>query len=170
MGNLWKSEPMAVRGLSPSPRRPTSPRTTCGPPSPPARSCTGRARDRRRAARPRVFGRIVDVRSRASAPPLCLCIRFKRANSLPKVPMPAAHHLTCLGRATSSCHGAHQTSLPHSHRELPDHIDCGHTAADYKVAPSVTPPSALHAAPATTAEPNPSIGALGVGWTRRQGF
>ena len=108
---------------------PTSPRTTCGPPSPPARSCTGRARDRRPAARPRVFGRIVDVRSRASAPPLRLCIRFKRANSLPKVPMPAAHHLTCLGRATPSCRGAHQTSMPHGHRELPDHLDCGHTAA-----------------------------------------
>eukprot|EP00964_Phaeocystis_antarctica_P020473 scaffold11319_cov61-Phaeocystis_antarctica.AAC.2 len=32
------------------------------------------------------------------------------------------------------------------------------------------PPSALHAAPATTAEPNTPIGALGVGWTRRQRF
>eukprot|EP00964_Phaeocystis_antarctica_P024617 scaffold13788_cov31-Phaeocystis_antarctica.AAC.1 len=32
------------------------------------------------------------------------------------------------------------------------------------------PPSALHAAPATTAEPSTPIGALGVGWTRRQGF
>ena len=32
------------------------------------------------------------------------------------------------------------------------------------------PPSALHAAPATTAEPNTPSGALGVGWTRRQGF
>ena len=71
--------------LSPSPRRPASPRTTCGPPSPPARPCTGRARDRRPAARPRVFGRNIDVRSRASAPPLRLCIRFKLANSLPEV-------------------------------------------------------------------------------------
>eukprot|EP00964_Phaeocystis_antarctica_P005902 scaffold3214_cov33-Phaeocystis_antarctica.AAC.1 len=32
------------------------------------------------------------------------------------------------------------------------------------------PPSALHAAPATTSEPNTPIWALGVGGTRRQGF
>ena len=32
------------------------------------------------------------------------------------------------------------------------------------------PPSAVRAAPATTAEPNTSIGALGVGWIRRQGY
>eukprot|EP00964_Phaeocystis_antarctica_P019805 scaffold10932_cov55-Phaeocystis_antarctica.AAC.2 len=32
------------------------------------------------------------------------------------------------------------------------------------------PPSAVQAAPTTTAEPNTSVGALGVGWTRRQGY
>ena len=31
------------------------------------------------------------------------------------------------------------------------------------------PPSAVHAAPATTAEPNTPSGGLGVGWTRRKG-
>ena len=82
-------------------------------------------------ARPRVFGRIVEVRRGASAPLLRLCIGFKLANSLPKGPMPAAYTLTCPEPVTPSCCGAHQAGLPHSRGELPDYIDCGHTAATH---------------------------------------
>ena len=88
--------PMAVRGLAPTPRRLTSPQTSCGSPSPHARSCTGRARDGRPAARPRVLAPFGDVWSEASAPPLRFRIRFKRVDPVLNAPLPAAYHLTCL--------------------------------------------------------------------------
>ena len=43
---------------------------------------------------------------------------------------PAEGH-TCPESATPPCRGAHQTSMPHSCAELPDHIDRGHTAATH---------------------------------------
>ena len=85
--------------------------------------------DRRRDLGFSHLGRIVEVRRGASAPPLRLGIGFKLANSLPNGPMPAAYTLTCPEPATPSCCGAHHTGLPHSRGELPDYIDCGHTAA-----------------------------------------
>ena len=75
------------------------------------------------------FAGFDDVRSGASAPPLRLCIRFKRTNSLPEVPTPRAHHLTCLGRATLPCRGAYQMGMLHGRGEAPECIDRGHTAA-----------------------------------------
>jgi len=75
--------------------------------------------------------RVGDVRSGASAPPLRLCKRFKLANSLAKAPFPSSHTLTCPEPATPPCRGGHQTSLRHGHRELPDYIDCSHTAANH---------------------------------------
>ena len=51
--------------------------------------------------------------------------------------MLAAYTLTCPEAATPSCCGAHQTGLPHSRGELPDYIDCGHTAATAPLAPTL---------------------------------
>ena len=87
--------------------------------------------DRRRDLGFSHLGRIVEVRRGASAPPLRLGIGFKLANSLPKGPMPAAYTLTCPGPATPPCRGAYQTGLPHSRVEMPEYIDCDHTAATH---------------------------------------
>ena len=45
--------------------------------------------------------------------------------------MLAAYTLTCPEPATPPCRGAHQTGLPHGHREMPEYIDCDHTAATH---------------------------------------
>ena len=122
---------MTARGLAPTPRRLTSPQTSCGSPSPHARSCTGRARDGRPAARPRVLAPFGDVWSEASAPPLRFRIRFKRVDPVLNAPLPAAYHLTCLVPPTLPHCGAHQTSMPRSRGELPQYINRGHTAANH---------------------------------------
>ena len=43
--------------------------------------------------------------------------------------MPAAHTLTCPGRATLPCRGAYQMGMLHGRGEAPECIDRGHTAA-----------------------------------------
>ena len=76
-------------------------------------------------------GVVSEVLSGARAPSLRLYISFKRANSLPVVPISVAQRQTCPDLATLPHCSAHQTSMPHGIEELPEHVHCGRTAVNH---------------------------------------
>ena len=75
-----------------------------------------------------IFG---EVAGRGESPASARFTRSKRLFSRTKGPVRPAEGPYCLVTATLACRGAHQTSMPHSCAELPDHIDHGHTAANH---------------------------------------
>ena len=132
------------------------------PPSLHERSHTGRERDQQPAARPRVFGLFGAVAGRGECPAPARFTRSKRLYSRTKGPVRPAEGHTFPELATPPCRGAHQTSMPHSCAELPDHIDHGHTAASHTLLATLVQRTASDAlvTPAITPRALCTIGCL----------